>query len=157
MSDPCQSQLQAAAQALGDYRAAKAKVEQLDKHTETAQEGAVHSIVLEVLADQAGKDEIETKAEDLRHRMNELEDFLEGLQTQAQQTAQDALNELDQALDDYCDCLIANHAPAQAIDPGEEEGEDEDEWDDALDEIDSMLEELQHEFEALEDDLYDDD
>jgi hypothetical protein len=157
MSDPCQSQLQAAAKALGDYRAAQAKVEQLDQHTETAHEGAVHSIVLEVLADRAGKDEIETKAEDLRHRMNGLESFLEELQEQAQQAAQDALNELDQALDDYCDCVIANHAPAQAIDPGEEEGEDEDEWDDALDEIDSMLEELQHEFEALEDDLYGDD
>ena len=157
MSDPCQSQLQAAAQALGDYRAAQAKAAQLERQVATANNGSIYSMVLAVIADEAGRDDIETQANHLRDRMAELENFLEGLQAQAEQDAQEALDNLDQALDAYCDCLIANHAPAQAIDPGEEEEEDEDEWDDAWDDIDSMLEELKRDFAALEDDLYGDD
>lgn len=157
MSDPCQSQLQAAAKALGDYRAAQAKAEQLVRQTATATNGSIYATVLAGLADRAGRDDIETQAAELQHRMDELENFLEELQAQAAQDAQAALSALDDALDAYCNCIQASNQPAQAIDPGEEEDDEEDEWDDAWDEIDGMLEELKHEFEALEDDLFGDD
>lgn len=151
MSDPCQSQLQAAAQALGDYRAAQAKAEQLERQAATATNGSIYATVLAGLADRAGRDDIETQAEELGHRMDELENFLEGLQGQAAQDAQAALSALDDALDAYCDCIQASNQPAEPIDPGDDEEEEED---DPWDEIDDMLEELQHEFEELEDDLF---
>jgi chromosome segregation ATPase len=151
MSDQCQSQLQAAADALGNYRAAQAKAERLDRQVATATNGSIFSNVLAVLADEAGRDDIEAQAGQLHDRMEELEGFLEELQGQAEQDAQDALSTLDDALDAYCDCIRASNEPAQAIDPGDDE--DEEDEDDPWDDIDDMIEELKHEFEELEDDL----
>ena len=155
MADSCESQLAAAAAALGDYKSARSKAERLGRAVDTAGKGDSMLLVLVLLADQVGREDIEGKAEEVGDAFDDVEALLKELLEQAEQDAEDALQDLDDALDAYCKCLETSDEPAEPVDPGDEEEEEEDE--DIFADIDALLEELAEAFDAVEDEWFDGD